>query len=126
MNTKKARKSNSTYGNIQNYFMTSDIRALVTIPPLVGFGSFFLILFLLEKLTSGTTPQAFFEIGLGIASLIECVAGVSMIIKKEMPGPLGNLITGKYAIISGWTIVLLFGLSGLLVIGFGLANLFQN
>lgn len=110
---------NSASSKIREYIVSTDIRVLVTVPPLLGFGGFFLILLIVEQLTNGRTPQSFFEVGLGTACLIECIAGVSMVIKQEMPGPFGYVITGKLALVSGMIIIVLFGLIGLTAIGYG-------
>ena len=121
----KRTKTTSTliFGKIKEGIINSDIRTLVVIPPFVGFGSFFILLFVFEELTNGATPKSFFEIGLGMACLIECVAGISMVIKKEMPGPFGKIVTGKQAVASGVVIILLFGLGGLMMIGYGIGHI---
>jgi hypothetical protein len=106
--------------------LNTDIRILVIAPPIIGFGGFFVWLLVMEVLTKGSTSQASFEIGLGLACLVECIAGCAEIYKQEMPGAFGKIVRGKIAVGSGLLIVTIFGLAGIYILGSGLIKLFSS
>jgi hypothetical protein len=126
MDKSKSQVSSKRFQQINSFLTNTDIRVLVIAPSLIGFGGFFIWLFIAEILTQGSTSQASFEIGLGIACLIASLAGVAEIYKQEMPGGFGKIIKGKIAVGSGIIIVLVFGCSGVLILKSGLAKLFAN
>lgn len=126
MDKSSSRSASKTLQQIKSFMMNTDIRILVIAPSLIGFGGFFIWLLIMELLTQGSTSQASFEIGLGIACLIECFAGIAEIYKQEMPAGFGKVIKGKIAIGSGIIIVMVFGFSGVFILISGLAKLFNN
>lgn len=123
---KKNSGVSSNLKKIQSFILETEITVLVIIPPIIGFGGFFVYLFIMELITQGATSQAAFEIGLGLACAIECFAGIAQIYKQEMPGPFGKRYKGKFAVISGIIIVLIFGLSSIFTFISGFAELFSN
>ena len=108
---------------IKSFFDKNDIRALVFIPPTLGFGVF-LTFFVIVSMSGKPIHESYIYFVLGIASLIACIGGIAEIYKKEAPGPLGKIIKGNMAIISGVFIVLLFGPGGLFFIIYGMSLLF--
>lgn len=111
---------------IKSFFDETDIRVLVFTPPILGFGIYFAVFLILESLLENGTPESYIYIGLGIASLVECIAGIAEIYKKEAPVSLGKIIKGKAAIISGIFIILFFGSGGLYVAIYGMSLLFSK
>jgi hypothetical protein len=107
---------------MKSIIMDTDIRILVFVPPVIGFGSFLAGFILMEYLTSHMTPLSVIEITLGVACFIQCFAGVAQVLKREMPGPFGKILTGRIAVISGIMMIFVFGLSGIIAISYGIAN----
>ena len=116
--------SGSKFDDFKLSIINTDIRILTILPAVIGFGGFFVWILVMEQLTHGSTSQAAFEIGLGVACLIESLAGFAQIYKKEMPSSFNRIIRGKIAIGSGIVIVIVFGVSGIYVLVSGLAKLF--
>ena len=99
---------------IKSFFDENDIYALTFMPPMLGFGGYFVSLFVIEKLSEKPIPESYIYIGLAVASLIGCIAGVAQIYKKEMPGSLGRVIKGNIAVVSG-VITVVFMSFGIIV-----------
>jgi hypothetical protein len=120
MNSPSPKKIKIMLQRIKTYFDETDIFTLVFIPPMLGFGGYFVFLFIVENLSEKPIPESCIYIGAGIASLITCIAGIAEIYKKEMPSSLGKVIKGNMALSSGIIIVVLFGFVGLVGLIYGI------
>ena len=123
MDKRRSIFSSKTLQKLKSTVMNTDIRILVIAPAFIAFGGFLIWLFVIEILTRGATSQAAFEIGLGVACLIACLAGVAEIYKQEMPGAFGKTVKGKIAVGSGIIILIVFGISGVYILISGFAKL---
>ena len=101
---------------IKSFLDETDIYTLTFTPPILGFGGYLVSLFIIEKLSEKPIPESYIYIGFAVVSLIECIAGVAQIYKKEMPSSLGRVTKGNMAVMSGVIIVILFGFGS--VVGF--------
>lgn len=126
MDKRRSIISTETLQKLRSAVLNTDIRILVMAPAIVGFGGFFVWLFVMEILTRGATSQAAFEIGLGVACLIACLAGVAEIYKQEMPGAFGKTVKGKVAVGSGIIILIVFGISGTYILISGFTKLLSR
>ena len=126
MDKRNSISSDSKFEQFKLSVRNTDIRILTILPALTGFGGFIIWLLVMELLTQGSTSQAAFEIALGVACLIESLAGIAQIYKQEMPGGFGRIIRGKYPVGSGIIIVIVFGFSGIYILISGFTKLFLN
>ena len=111
---------------VKNFFDENNIFVLTFMPPMLGFGGYLVSLFVIEMLSKKPIPASYIYIGCGVASLIECVAGVAQIYKKEMPGSFEKVIKGNTAVVSGVMIVVLFGFGGIVCFLYGLTILMSQ
>lgn len=116
MNNPSPKKFRVMQNRIKSFFDETDIYTLAFMPPMLGFGGYFISLFVIEKLSEKPIPESYIYIGLGIASLITCITGIAEIYKKEMPGSLGKVITGNMAVISGVITIIFMGFGS--IVGF--------
>jgi hypothetical protein len=126
MSNPKSIKLQIMLQRIKSLFDETDIYNLVYSPPLLGFGGYFVSLFIIESLSKNSIPGYYIYLGLAAASLITCISGIAEIYKKEAPVSLGKIIKGNMAVISGIIIVILFGFGGLVMLVYGLNLLFSK
>ena len=108
---------------IKSFFDENDIHTLTFMPPMLGFGGYFVSLLILEWLLENPIPESYIYIGAGLASLIGCIAGVAQIYKKEMPSSFMTITKGNMAVGSGVVIVILFGFGGIFCFIYGISIL---
>ena len=101
----------------------TDIRLLVYAPPIIGFIGFLIGMFVMNLLTNGHPYQPVTDILSGILSSLLCFSGYSQIYKKELPGPLGGIYEGNWAVVSGVFIILVFGFLGAIALIHGIGTL---
>jgi hypothetical protein len=102
--------------NIKSFLDETDIRSLGLFPSLIGFGGFLAYLFFFGKMVKESPYSCITSIFLGIACLISSLSGMAEIYKKQIPGPMGGVIEGKFAIVTGILMVVLFGGLGIIII----------
>jgi len=108
---------------IKSFFDETDIQTLVYIPPLLGFGGYLVYFLILEWFLEKPVPEFYVFIGVGTASLFQCVAGIAEIYKKEAPYSLDKVIKGNMAVVSGVVTVILFGVGGIFCFVYGVSIL---
>ena len=107
----KTRKS-ILLANIVTFINQTDIHFLVYIPPIFAFGILLLFSFLFSTFPEVAPPLPLIYIGLSVVFFIGCFSGIVEVYKKEMPGPMGGVVKGKMAIISGIIITAVSAISG--------------
>lgn len=111
---------------IKSFFDENDIQTLVYIPPILGFSGYLVYFLILEWFLEKPIPEFYVFIGVGIASLFQCISGIAEIYKKEAPYSLDKVIKGNMAVVSGVAIVVLFGLGGMVLFVYGISILISN
>jgi hypothetical protein len=87
----------------------TDIRIVVYAPPIIGFIGFLVGIFVMNLFTGGHPYRPVTDILSGISSSLLCFSGYSEIYKREMPGPLGGIYKGNWAVVSGVFTIIIFG-----------------
>lgn len=114
---KKIHKGKITRNwNIKSFLDETDIRSLILLPSLIGFGGFFAFMFFFGETVKESPYSCITSVFLGIVCLISSLSGIAEIYKKQMPGPMGGIIEGKIAVITGILMVVLFGGLGIIII----------
>jgi hypothetical protein len=103
---------------IHAFIKETDIRILTYVPPFIGLIAFLIAIFVMSLLT-GQSSQHAKNFLAGTLSFLLCFSGYSQIYKKEMPGLLGGVYKGNWAVVSGVIIVLVFGMCGLISLFYG-------
>ena len=122
MSRNMAPENEGLWKRFHVFMLETDIRVLTFLPPLVGLGCMILFALLITKITGEKLAPPMNYIAGAILSFISSLGGVAEIIKQEMPGPLGRIIKGKMALISGIVLVIMFGGSGISLLILALIN----
>jgi hypothetical protein len=122
MRSKFIEISSVVLRKIKGFFDNNDIRSLTFVPPILAFGFFISFFFLADSLSEKPVPESYLYIIFAIACFIECIAGAAQIYKREMPGPVGKIIKGNMAVVSGLLILVFFCVGGVyfFMLGVGL------
>jgi hypothetical protein len=92
--------------------METDIRILTFGPPIIIFIIMIVSAFLLDKFLRIEEPRQFGFLIVGVSSIFIGLIGVIQIIRREVPGLLGNTVKGVYAVFSGILFLLFLALVG--------------
>jgi hypothetical protein len=101
----------------------TDIRILAYGPPVISFIGLLIGIFIINLLTKGHPYQPITDIMLGILFLIPCFSGYAQIYKKEMPGLLGGIYKGNFAVVSGVLIIILSVFFSIVALAHGVSTL---
>ncbi len=122
MKNNQSHQKESAWLRFKEVIDQTDIRVLVWAPPTFAMGG------ILAWALIGTQLGLYVSCGvsytgIGIASLISSCSGIAEIYRREMPGPVGGIVKGKSAVVSGIVMILFFGSSGLFLLLRGLSIL---
>jgi hypothetical protein len=123
MKKNAASISDNSLIRINQFIEENDIRILVFAPPIIAFAGLLLGVFVINLLSDGHPYQPITDLLLGTVLLFPCFSGYAEIYKREMPGPFGGIIKGTLAVLSGWFIIILFGIGGVAFLLHGISTL---
>lgn len=97
---KKSNKLRLWFNKINIYwlFLTPLLLALFLLAGLLHIG---------EKLYDQNIPESYMSISLILFLLVSSLSGFAQIIRREGPGPFGNIIYGFWPVISGVLLVII-------------------
>jgi len=78
---------------------------LVVIPIIFAIILLSVLLYVGEEIFNGVIPELYLNISVIIFLLVTSLAGFAQVIRKEGPGPFGNISYGIWPIISGYIII---------------------
>ena len=125
MKKREIPKSKKVLASVKHFIENTDIRILTFAPPIIGFVGLLIGMYIINLSTSGQPIQPIVDILLGIVFLLPCFSGYAEIYKREMPGPLGGIYKGNWAIVSGVLIIAVFGVSSVAMLMHGIGALIQ-
>ena len=113
------------FAKINHFIEQTDIRILVYAPPLIGFVAWLIGITVMNLFSDGSAYQPITNILLGALSFLICFSGYAQIYKKEMPGLLGGIYKGNWAVVSGVFTIVIFGFLGVIVVIYGVSDLLR-
>lgn len=126
MKLNSSQKPDTIWDKFKSFIMETDIRVLTFSPAVVCLIVIFTWAFVSGKILRLNNPLPYTSILVGLSFLLASSVGVIQIIRREVPGPLGNPIKGVYAIISEVLFALGFGAGGLIALIIGFQLLFSK
>jgi hypothetical protein len=99
------RTDSTIFSRISIWLKTINIYWLVITPIIFAILLITLLSYLGEKLFHSGVPESFINFCAVIFLIVMSLSGFAQVIRKEGPGPFGNIIYGFWPIVSGYIII---------------------